>query len=53
MSGKFAMIIRAKTVPFAAVTGKTALYPEDDGVKISFGLDSDLKFILDWNTKTL
>ncbi len=39
MSGKFAMIIRAKAVHFAAVTGNTALYPEDDGVKISFGLD--------------
>ena len=33
------MIIRAKAVHFAAVTGNTALYPEDDGVKISFGLD--------------
>jgi len=53
MSGKFAMIIRAKAVPFAAVTGNAVLYPEDDVVKISFGLDPDLKFILDWDTKTL
>lgn len=57
MSGKFAMIIRAKAVPFAAVTGNAALYPEDDVVKISFGLGSDpkpiLKFRLDWDTKTL
>jgi hypothetical protein len=53
MSGKFAMIIRAKAVHFAADAGNAALHPEDDGVKISFGLDSDLKFMLDWNTKTL
>ncbi len=53
MSGKFAMIIRAKAVHFAADAGNAALYPEDDVVKISFGLDPDLKFILDWDTKTL
>jgi len=47
------MIIRAKEVPFAAVTGNAALYPEDDVVKTSFGLDPDLKFMLDWDTKTL
>ncbi len=53
MCGKFAMMIRAKAVHFGVVTGNTTLYPEDDGVKISFDLDPDLKFMLDWNTKTL
>lgn len=57
MSGQLALMIRAKTMRFAAVTGNTALYPENDGVRISFCLDSNLecnlKFRLDWNTKTL
>ncbi len=57
MSGKFAMMIRAKAAHFGVVTGNTTIYPEDDGVKIPFGADPDLKsnlkFTLDRNTKTL
>lgn len=57
MNGKFATTIRAGEVHLVAFAGDTAPYPEDEGLKRSSGLDSDLKpvrkFRLDWNTKTL